>query len=77
MNTIKIEILNPKALKLIESMQEQNLIRINEDSETKLKAYLKKSRKYASSAPSLSEINEIVMEVRQNRFTDSKSLWKY
>lgn len=68
MNILKIEILNPEALKQIKSMQEQNLIRINEDSDSKLKAYLKKSRKYASSAPDLSEINEIVAEVRTDRY---------
>lgn len=68
MSTIKIEILSPKALKWIRSMQEHNLIRIHEESDSKLKSYLKNSRKYASSAPGLAEINGIVAETRPQRY---------
>ncbi len=68
MEAIKIEILNPKAFQLIEGMQDLNLIRITDDSESKLQAYLKKMRKKATSAPNLDEIAEIVNEVRSERY---------
>lgn len=68
MNAIKIEILNPKALKLIKGMQDLKLIRISEDPVSKLKAYLKKSRKYSDTAPGLEEVTQIVEEVRDERY---------
>jgi hypothetical protein len=49
MEAIKIKILNPRALKLIKDMQELVLIRVSGDPGTKLKSYLKKMRKNASS----------------------------
>jgi len=42
MDAIKIEILNPKALQLIKSLQDLNLIKVSEEPATKLKTYLKK-----------------------------------
>lgn len=42
MEALKIEILNPKALKLIKGMQDLNLIKVSEQPSYKLKAYLKK-----------------------------------
>lgn len=68
MEAIKIEILNPKAFQLIEGMQDLNLIRITDDSESKLQTYLRKMRKKTASAPSLDEIAEIVNEVRVERY---------
>lgn len=68
MEALTIEIINPKALKLIKGMQELNLIKVNEDPATNLKAYLKKMRKNANSAPSLNEITQMVEEVRAKRY---------
>jgi len=68
MEALKIEILNPKALKLIKGMQELNLIKVTKDSEPKIKAYLKKMRRNSASAPSLTEITKIVEEVRAKRY---------
>ena len=42
MEAIKIEILNPKALKLIKGMQDLELIRISEEPGANLKNYLNK-----------------------------------
>lgn len=67
MATIRIEILNPNALKLIEGMQDLKLIKVSDEPESKLKAYLKKIRRHAVSAPSMEEISEMVEEVRAER----------
>lgn len=68
MEALKIEILNPKALKLIKGMQELNLIKVSEEPATKLRVYLKNMRRKSSSAPSLEEITKIVEKVRENRY---------
>ena len=68
MSTIRIEILNPKALKLIEDMEDLKLIKISGEPESKLKSYLKKMRRSALSAPNIEEITEIVEEVRAERY---------
>ena len=66
MQELKIEILNPKALKLIKDLQDLDLIKITEGSASGLKAYLKKMRGN-SNIPSLKEITAIVEEVRTVR----------
>ncbi len=68
MEAIRIEILNPKALQLIKGMQDLKLIKVSSDSETTVKAYLKKIRKNSSSAPKEAEITAIVEEVRAKRY---------
>lgn len=68
MEALKIEILNPKALQLIKGMQELKLIKVSDDPISSLKAYLKKSRKNADAAPSLTAITKIVEEVREKRY---------
>ena len=68
MEAIKIEILNPKALKLIKGMQELKLIKVTNDPASSLKAYLKKMRSNSASAPKLEEITKIVEEVRAKRY---------
>ena len=68
MEVLRIEILNEKAMKLIKGMQELNLIKVTEEPTSKVKAYLKKMRRNASSAPRLNEITKIVEEVRAERY---------
>lgn len=68
MEALKIEILNPKALKLIKGLQELNLIRITDEATSALKAFLKKMRRNSSSVPSLDDITKIVEEVRAKRY---------
>ena len=65
---LKIEILNPKALKLIKGMQELNLIKVSEEPASRLKIYLKKMRRNSSKAPNLKEITNIVEKVRSARY---------
>ena len=73
MGSIKIEIINPKALKLIKGMQDLNLIKVSDEPVSKLKSYLKKMRKDAASAPSLDEITKIVEEVRTDRHVKKRT----
>ena len=68
MEALKIEILNPKALKLIKGMQDLNLIKVTNEPVSTLKIYLKKMRSKSSSAPSLVEITKIVENVRAKRY---------
>lgn len=68
MEALKIEILNPKALQLIKSMQELKLIKVSDEPVSTLKTYLKKMRRNSASAPSLDEITKIVEGVRAKRY---------
>lgn len=68
MEALKIEILNPKALKIIKGMQELKLIKVSDDPVSSLKTYLKKMRRNSASAPKLDEITKIVEEVRSKRY---------
>lgn len=68
MSTIRIEILNPTALKLIEGMEDLNLIKVSVEPESRLKAYLQKMRRNTVSAPDIDEITSVVEEVRAERY---------
>lgn len=68
MEAMRIEILNQKALQLIKGMQELNLIKVSEEPASKIKAYLKKMRRNAVTAPGLEEITKIAEEVRAERY---------
>lgn len=68
MESLKIEILNPKALQLIKGMQELKLIKVSDEPVSALKTYLKKMRRHSASAPGLDEITKIVEEVRAKRY---------
>ena len=68
MDTLKIEILNPKALELLKNLQDLKLIKVTEDPVSALKAYLAKMRKKEASALSLEEITQPVEEVRAERY---------
>jgi hypothetical protein len=60
MEALKIEILNPKALKLINGMEDLKLIKATPDPKDKIEKYLKKMWTKAKSAPSLGEITQVV-----------------
>lgn len=68
MEALRIEILNPKALKLIKGMEELKLIKVSDEPVTDLKAFLKRMRRNAASAPSLDEITKEVELVRAKRY---------
>ena len=73
MEALRIEILNPKALQLINGMQDLKLIKISESPVNKLTAYLKKTRRNAATAPDEEEIAKIVDEVRAKRHARKKT----
>jgi len=71
MESIRIEILNPKAKSLLKDLAELNLIRIKKDkANTEFKNLLDKFRVNADNAPSLDEITAEVEAVRKARYED-------
>jgi len=64
MNTIKIDILNPKAAKLIKDLADLQLIAIQKPAKNNFISVLKKLRAKSGSAPSLEEIAKEVEMVR-------------
>ena len=68
MNTLKVDILNPKAIKLLEDLAELNLISIQINPESKFQDLLKRLRSKSSSVPSLDEITKEVELVRSDRY---------
>ena len=68
METVRIDILNPKAVKLLKNLADLNLISIQkEKSKSGFSDVLKKLRSNAKSVPSLEEITEEVEKVRAKR----------
>ena len=69
METINIEILNPKAKKLLKDLADLNLIKITEkNSKTDFLALLKKIRKKNKNKISLEQITSEVEAVRKKRY---------
>jgi hypothetical protein len=69
METIRIEILNPKAKALLKDLANLDLIRIKkENSENAFSEVLKKFRSKSDEAPSLEEITREVEAVRKARY---------
>ena len=68
MNTITVNILNPKAAKLLKDLADLNLIAIQDTSKNGFASILKKLRTKAKSAPTLEEINNEVELVRSKRY---------
>ena len=68
MEALKIEILNPKALQLIKSMQDLKLIKVSNEPVSGIKTYLKKMGRNTATPPSENEITKIVEEVRAKRY---------
>ncbi|WP_304516828.1 hypothetical protein [Cecembia rubra] len=69
METIRIDILNPKAKALLKDLANLDLIRIRkEDSENAFSEILKKFRSKSDEAPSLEEITKEVEAVRKVRY---------
>lgn len=69
MATLRIEILNPKAEKLLQDLVDLDLIKIEteEDTHADLRGILTRIRKNAQNPPSLEEITEEVETVRKAR----------
>jgi hypothetical protein len=73
MDTMQIDILNPKAVKLLKDLADLNLISIRNSSDDDFLKLVSKIRaKAKSSPPSLDEITKEVELVRANRYAKSK-----
>lgn len=68
MNTMQVDILNPKAAKLLKDLADLNLIAIRDTSKTGFATVLKKLRSKSTSAPTAEEINNEVELVRARRY---------
>jgi len=71
METLKIDILNPKAKALLKDLANQELIRIRKDKSESVSEFsdlLKKFRNKADEAPTLEEITKEVEAVRKARY---------
>ena len=68
MNTIQVNILNPKADIILKDMEKQNLISIKRTSDKNLRSVLNNLRSNAKTAPSLKEITKEVELVRTTRY---------
>ncbi len=72
MDTIQIDILDPKALKLLKDLADLNLISIRKPSDDKFLSIVNKFRaKAKSNPPSLDEITKEVEIVRAKRYANS------
>ncbi len=68
MNTITVDILNPKAKKLLKSLVDLDLIAIRDKSESGFAKLLNKLRSKETSKPTLDEITKEVELVRGKRY---------
>jgi hypothetical protein len=68
MNSLQVDILNPKAAKLLKNLADLNLIAIRDTSKNGFATVLKKLRSKAKSAPTLDEITNEVELVRSKRY---------
>jgi hypothetical protein len=70
MDSIRIEILNPKARKLLKNLAELKLIKISDSSDRKneFKKLLDKLRAKSDNAPSLEDIEKEIEAVRKERY---------
>lgn len=68
MRTMQIEILNPKAARLLRDLEDMNLISIKKPAKKSLTALLEKLRTNENSPPSLEEITKEVEIVRTKRY---------
>ncbi len=73
MNTVQVDILNPKAGKLLQDLADLNLISIKDLSEDSfLKVVLKLRKKAEKNPPSLDDITKEVELVREKRYAKEK-----
>jgi hypothetical protein len=69
METIRIDILNPKAKSLLKELADLDLIRLKEDqSDSAFRELLGRLRTKSDEAPSLDEITDEVELVRKSRY---------
>lgn len=68
MNTMTVDIINPKASKLLQDLADLNLISIRSNSKEGFVSVLNKLRANSKNAPSLKEITKEVELVRAKRY---------
>ena len=68
MDTLKINIINPKALKLLNDLADMNLISIQDSPKNNFAELLSKLRSNSNSTPNLDEITKEVEAVRAKRY---------
>ncbi|MCY1543019.1 hypothetical protein D9M68_788060 [compost metagenome] len=68
MNSMRIDILNPKAARLLKDLADLNLIAIQDTSKNGFASVLKRLRSKAKLAPTLDEITREVETVRSKRY---------
>ena len=68
METVRVEILNPKALQILKNLADLNLIAIDNKKSDRFSDVLQKLRSKSDSAPSLEEITREVELVRGKRY---------
>jgi hypothetical protein len=68
MNTLRVDILNPKAVRLLKDLADLKLIAIQDTSKPGFANVLKKLRSKAKSAPTFDEITKEVELVRSKRY---------
>lgn len=74
MQTFQVNILNPKAVKLLQDLADLNLIAIKEQPQDNFQAVIHRLRKKASSAtPSMEDITKEVESVRAKRHAKNKA----
>ncbi len=66
--SIRIDILNPKAIKLLKNLADLELISIKDDSQKGFADVLKKLRSNSAQTPNLDEITKEVEIVRAKRY---------
>jgi len=71
MESIMVNLLNPLAKKLLEDLQELDLIEIKSSNKDWVE-FLQDMRKHADTAPSMDEIVEEVKKVRAQRYASKK-----
>lgn len=70
--TLQVEILDPKAAKLLEDLADMNLIAIRNSKEESFMDVVHRIRAKAKNPPSLEEITEEVEIVRAERYARTK-----
>ena len=68
METIRIDIINPKAKKLLKNLADLKLIKIKKDVKADFSSLLQKIRNKSSKSLSLDEIIKEVENVRKSRY---------
>ncbi|TCD07557.1 hypothetical protein EZ449_13505 [Pedobacter frigidisoli] len=72
MESMRIDILNPKAVRLLKDLAALNLITIQDTSKNSFAALLRKLRSKSKATPTLEEITKEVELVRSKRYAKSE-----